>query len=37
MRGLDPRIHLLAKTTMDCRGKPGNAGTDQPSYSLSSR
>jgi len=23
MRGLDPRIHLLAKT-MDCRVKPGN-------------
>jgi hypothetical protein len=23
MRGLDPRIHLLAKK-MDCRVKPGN-------------
>jgi hypothetical protein len=23
MRGLDPRIHLLAKR-MDCRVKPGN-------------
>jgi hypothetical protein len=25
MRGLDPRIHLLAKM-MDCRVKPGNDG-----------
>jgi hypothetical protein len=27
MRGLDPRIHLLAKK-MDCRVKPGNDDTD---------
>jgi hypothetical protein len=27
MRGLDPRIHLLAKM-MDCRVKPGNDDRD---------
>jgi hypothetical protein len=29
MRGLDPRIHLLAKK-MDCRVKPGNDAEREP-------
>jgi hypothetical protein len=33
MRGLDPRIHLLAKK-MDCRVKPGN---DDPRFNISGK